>query len=132
MIGEGIYSLINIPSINALVNDISPTVADTTKKPPYIVYNYETTPIVDKDGYNVFTSSIQVDIYTNKDRSGSNGVQLAEQISELVEGQFYMRREVIGTLDVRYSRLEDKQVMYDPVSQLTRIILNFNLRYYKG
>ena len=128
MIGKAVYSLLNVSAVTNLANDISPNQASRNAVMPYIVFNEQGTPENYKDDYDIVYYNLQIDVYAEQTNAGGGGKAACIAISDEIQTILHRYKGTVENVVIENCVLQDKESLYDPVSEAERIMLTYRVR----
>ena len=129
MISQAVYELLNVVSITSLATGgVYPVLAPQGASFPFIVWNEKGTPENFKDGSDITYYDVQIDVYASKGKDGAGGFLLVEQIGDAVISELDRYKGTIGGSVIQQTVLESTEILYDPISEAARQILEFRFR----
>ena len=128
MIGQAIYSLLNVSDVTDLVNGIYHTLAPEDVTFPYIIMNEQGVTENFKNNSNIRIHEVQIDVYCAKGKDGNAGFAQADAIRKKIEEKLNRFTGISGGKYIDTIYLEDIQPLFDPISQAARIIMGYRAR----
>lgn len=128
MIGQAIFSLLNVSTVTDLVEGVYHTLAPEKVSFPYIIMNEQGRTENYKNNSSIRYHEIQLDVYCSKGKDGNAGFAQCDSIGNKIEAVLNRFSGVAGGKYIDTIYLEDSQTLFDPISQAARLIMNYRVR----
>ena len=128
MIGDAIYSLINVPAVTSLVAQINYGISAQQDLFPRVIITESGTPENYKDGYSIINHDVEINIYASKGKDGNGGFLEASNISDAIETILYRYKGIVNGKEVKQTLLTNTEILFDNTSQCARVIMEYSIR----
>ena len=131
MIGDAVYSLLNVSSVTNLVAQLNYGIAAQKDLFPRVIITESGTPENFKDGYSIINHDVEINIYASKGKDGNAGFLEASNIADEIEAILYRYKGTVNGKDIRQTLLSNTEILFDNQSQCARIIMEYSIRQNK-
>lgn len=131
MIGDAVYTLLNVSSVTDLVSQLNYGIAAQKDLFPRVIITESGTPENFKDGYSIINHDVEINIYASKGKDGNAGFLEASNIADAIEAILYRYKGIVNGKDIRQTLLSNTEILFDNQSQCARIIMEYSIRQSK-
>ena len=128
MIGDAVYTLLNVSSVTDLVSQLNYGIAAQKDLFPRVIITKSGTPENFKDGYSIINHDVEINIYASKGKDGNAGFLEASNIADAIEAILYRYKGTVNGKNIRQTLLSNTEILFDNTSQCARIIMEYSIR----
>ena len=131
MIGDAVYSLLNVSAVTSLVAQLNYGISAQEDLFPRVIITESGTPENFKDGYSIINHDVEINIYASKGKDGNAGFLEASNIADAIETILHRYKGTVNGKDIRQTLFSNQEILFDNTSQCARVIMEYSIRQSK-